>query len=119
MLSSIQRVDARRDALLILSDNLALVLALCKGRPRHFTLLSVIRRIFAYGFRSGLVLSFRWIPSELHYAHKGCRFFDRDYDPIISLLHVLTQRLPRTSPAQVKDQNCSSLSTNALGWWSD
>ena len=39
--------------LLILSDILALVLALCKGRSKHFTLLSVMRQIFASGFRAG------------------------------------------------------------------
>ena len=42
--------------LLILSDNLALVLALCKGRSKHFTLLSIMRRIFASGFRTGFCL---------------------------------------------------------------
>ena len=39
--------------LLIVSDYLALVLALCKERSTHFTLLSVMRRIFASGFRAG------------------------------------------------------------------
>ena len=43
--------------LLILSDNLALVLLLCKGRSKLFTLLSVMRRIFTSGFRA--VLSYR------------------------------------------------------------
>ena len=37
--------------LLILSDTLVLVLALCNGRSNKFTLLSVMRRIFASGFR--------------------------------------------------------------------
>ena len=45
--------------LLILSDNLALVLLLCKGRSKLFTLLLVMRRIFTSGFREGFVLSFR------------------------------------------------------------
>ena len=42
--------------LLIFSDSLALVLALCKGRANTFTLLSVMRRIFASGFRAGFCL---------------------------------------------------------------
>ena len=49
---------------MILSDNLALVLALCTGRAKQFILLSVMRRIFASGFRASFVPSFRWIPSE-------------------------------------------------------
>ena len=43
----------RPGRLLILSDNLALVLALCKGRSTCFIFLSVMRRIFASGFRAG------------------------------------------------------------------
>ena len=63
--------------LLILSDNLALVLALFGGRSKNIlTLLSVMRRIFASGFRPGFVLWFRWIPSELNYSDEGSRFFD-------------------------------------------
>ena len=42
--------------LLIFSDSLALVLALCKGRANTFALLSVMRRIFASGFRAGFCL---------------------------------------------------------------
>ena len=55
---------------LILSDNLVLVLALCKERSNIFSLLSVMRRIFASGFRAGFVLSFKWILSELNYPKK-------------------------------------------------
>ena len=50
---------------LILSDNLALALALC------ISLLSVTRRIFASVFRAGFVLSFRWIPLD---SDKGKSF---------------------------------------------
>ena len=92
---------------LILSDNLALVQALCKGRSKHFTLLSVMCRMFASGFRAGFVLSFRWIPSELNYSDKGSRFLDRDEDPSKSVLHVLAQCQPRISPARTCDQVCS------------
>ena len=42
-------------SLLILSDNLVLELALCKGRSIYFTLLPVMRRTFASGFRAGFV----------------------------------------------------------------
>ena len=41
----------------ILSDKLALVLPFCKGRSNNFTLFSVVRHIFASGFRA--VLSYR------------------------------------------------------------
>ena len=64
-----------------------------KDAQEKITLLSVMRRIFASGFRAGFVLSFRWIPPELNYSDKGCRlfdsgsrFFDSDYDPSKSLL---------------------------------
>ena len=36
-----------------------------------FTLLSVMRRFFASGFRAGFILSFRWILSELKYSDKA------------------------------------------------
>ena len=88
----------------ILSDNLAVVLALCKRRSKKFTLLSDMRRIFASGFRARFVLSFRWIPSELIHSDKGNRFCDRDDDPSKSLLHVLPQRLPRFLHAQTGDK---------------
>ena len=55
------------------------------------------------GFWAGFVLSFRWIPSELNSSDKGSRFFDCDYDPNKSLLHVLAQRLPRLPRAQTGD----------------
>ena len=64
--------------LLIFSDNLSLVLALCEVHTKHFTSLSVMRRICASGFKAGFVLSFRWILSKLNYSDKGSRFFDRD-----------------------------------------
>ena len=86
--------------LLIRSDNLSLVLALCKERSKQFTLLSVMRRIFASGLQLGFVLSFWWIPSELNYSDKGGRFFDRDFDPSKSLL---AQRLPRSPHAPTKN----------------
>ena len=73
--------------LLILSDNLAPVLSLCKGRPNNFTLLPVTRRI------------------ELNYSDKGSRFFDREHDPSKSLLHFLAQRLPRFPHAQTGDRS--------------
>ena len=92
----------------ILSDNLALVPALCTGRSNKFTLLSVMRRIFASGFRARFVLSFRSIPSELNYSDKGRRFFDRDHDLSKSSLHVLAQRLTRSSPTQTCDRDCLS-----------
>ena len=67
-----------------------------------------MRRIFASGFGAGFVLSFRWIPSELHQSEKECRFFDHDYDTSTSLLHVLAQRLTRSSPARTCDLGCFS-----------
>ena len=66
--------------LLVLSVNLALAPAFCKVRSKHFTLLSVMRRIFTSGFRKGFVLSFRWLPSVLNNSDKGSRFF-ADHDP--------------------------------------
>ena len=85
-------------------DNLALVLALCKGRSKHFALLSVMRRIFATGFRISLVVEVGTV--GVGYSDKGSRSCDCDYDSSKSLLHVLAQRLTRASPAQTCDLNC-------------
>ena len=70
------------------------------------TLLSVLCRIITSGVWAGYVLSFRWIPSELNYSDKGSRFFNGDHDPSKSLLHVLAQRLTRSSPERTSDQDC-------------
>ena len=91
--------------LLIVSDNLALVLVLCKGRS-FFSLLSVMCRIFASGFQAGVVFSFTWVASELNCFDKGSRCFDREYDSNKSLLHVLAQPLPRFLRAQTRDKAC-------------
>ena len=91
-------------SLLILSGNLAPVLALCKGRSKYLSLLSVMRRIVASGFRAAFVLSFRLMSSDLKISDKGSRFFDRDYP----FLHLLAQRLTRASPSRASDQGCSS-----------
>ena len=45
------------------------------------------------------------MPSQLNYSDMGNRFFDRDYDPIKLLLHVLAQRSTRSSPAPTSDQD--------------
>ena len=78
--------------LLILSDNLALVLALCKAQKTHSQTLKTFYIAFSHAsylcvwFLGGFLSSFRWmIPSELNYSDKGSRFFDRDYDPSKSL----------------------------------
>ena len=46
----------------------------------------------------------------MNYSDEGNLFFDRDYDPSKSLLHVLAQRLPRISPARTCDRDCLSSS---------
>ena len=94
--------------LLMISDSISLMLALSKGRS-IFSLLSVMRRIFASGFRAGFVSSFRWIPSKLKCSEKGGRFFYREYDPSQSRLHGLALRLTRSSPTQTCDRNLVKL----------
>ena len=69
-------------------------------------MLSVLRRVFASGCRAGFVLSFSWLPSESNFSDRGSRFFDHDCDPIKSLLHVLAQRLTRSSPSRTSDEEC-------------
>ena len=102
--------------LVILSDNLALVLARSKGRSTHIILLSAVRRIFACGLR-GFAVSFRWIPSELNDSDEGRCFFDRCCDPSKSLLRVLAQRSPLFLPARARDQDCPSHSLLHLDVW--
>ena len=36
-----------------------------------FSLPSVVCRMFVSGFSAGVVLSFRWVPSELNYSDNG------------------------------------------------
>ena len=105
-----QRVVIRWDALLILSDNLALVLAQCKRRSTTCTLHSVMRRIFPSGFRAGFVLSFRWIPSELNCSNQRSRFFDREYAPPPD-----AKRPSRVSPCQRSAVRCPT-PTLAFCW---
>ena len=81
------------------------------ARSKHFTLLSVMRRIFASGFRAGFVSPLWRIQSELNYSDEGSRFFDRDYDPSMSVLHFFAQRLTWSSPRQTYDRDCFSPST--------
>ena len=99
--------------LLILSDNHAQVLALCKGRSKHFYA-AFSHASNLCGFGTGFVLSFRWIPSELNYSEKGGRFLDRDYDLSKSLLNALAQRIARSSPSLTK-QRISFFLAFALG----
>ena len=103
MLFAMQNTRHPPGRFLILSDNLALVLALCKGRSNKFKLLSVMRRIFVSGIRAGFIFvvqmgTFR----ELNFS------VDRDYDSIKSLLHVLAQRSARSLPAQTCTSDCFS-----------
>ena len=84
-----QRVVIRLDASGSFLTILRWCLRFAKDAQNDVTLHSVLRRIFASGFRAGFVISFRWIPSELNYAEKGSRFFGRDHDPSKALLHVL------------------------------
>ena len=88
-------------------ENLALVVALCKGRSKFFHL-DFSRAWYLCVWLQGrfCLISFRWIPSEVNYSDEGSRFFDHDYDPSKSLLHVLAQRLTRSSPAPTCDQDC-------------
>ena len=95
------------------SDNLALLLALCKRRSKHFTLLPVMRRILTSCFRAGSVLSFRWLPSELNYSHEGTSFLARartsDHDCFSpSLMHVDAGEVDLTSHTRVPSVNDQS-----------
>ena len=97
---------------LTFSDNPALLLALCKGRPNTFTLLSVMRRIFVSGFATGFVLSFRLIPSIIPTRE------------VVSLTVIMTRAnhffmiwhsaQTQSSPAQTCDRDCLSPSLTHL-----
>ena len=97
---------------LTFSDNPTLLLALCKGRPNTFTLLSVMRRIFVSGFATGFVLSFRLIPSIIPTRE------------VVSLTVIMTRAnhffmiwhsaQTQSSPAQTCDRDCLSPSLTHL-----
>ena len=93
--SDMQRVVIIRwDAFLILSDSLALVLALRKGRSNKIFYIAKKSCVGSLRLASGQVLSYRcrWIPSELKSF-----FFDCDYGPSKSFLcTVLAQHLRKS-----------------------
>ena len=62
-----------------------------------------MRRIFASGFRTGFVPSYRWIPSELNHSDERSHSFDRDYDQR-TLIHALAQRIARSSPSRTNQE---------------
>ena len=87
----------------ILSDNLALVPALCKGRSKnsHASYLCIwLQGRFCRIFQVDTV--------RIELCDEGSRFFDRDYDLGKSLLHVLAQRSPLIPPTRTCDQDCQS-----------
>ena len=51
---------------LVLSDSMASILCLCKGRSSAATMLKSIRAISSLILASGIVLRARWLPSELN-----------------------------------------------------
>ena len=51
---------------------------------------------------------------RVEFSDKKSRSFDRDHDPSKSLLHVLAQRLTRSSPERTCDQDCLSPSRMML-----
>ena len=59
---------------LILSDNLALVLAVGKGRSSSPCLLQALRSIFALSVLTDTAFLVRWIPSELKPSDAASRF---------------------------------------------
>ena len=89
-----QRVEYPPGRILIVSDNLALVLALCKGRSTKFHIaFSHASNLCVWFPGQNLSLSFRWISSELNYSDKGSHFFECALcNSSKSLLHVLAQR---------------------------
>ena len=60
----------------VLNDNLAVVLALQKGRCSNYGLLRIIRRISAHCLVTGIRLSVRWVPSESNVADKPSRWWE-------------------------------------------
>ena len=62
---------------LILNDNMGVVLAVMKGRCSSFSLLCLLRRIWAHSLASGVRLSVRWVASELNVADRDSRAWEK------------------------------------------
>ena len=78
ILQAVRHMECRYPSgrLCVLCDSLGLILAVYKERSQKFALLAIMRRIFACGFRAGVLFAFKWIPSRPGYSEVGSRFFD-------------------------------------------
>ena len=89
------------------------MLALAKGRSSSFVLLSVIRKVYAAAFRSGHVLHFRWVPSEVNFADEGSSFYDPCYQPQKCILYRLrAQSQPDSDVRQLPIANSNSVASS-------
>ena len=93
---------------ILLSHNLALVLALCKKRPNIFYIAFSHASHLCVWFQGWFCLMVQVDTVRIKSSDEESRFFDCDYDPSKSLLHVLAQRLTSTSPSRTSGQDCSS-----------
>ena len=69
----LRNTQLRGHRLLFLNDNMALTLALGKGRSTHFVLNQTCRELLALSIAGDLSVAVRWIPSEQNPADKGSR----------------------------------------------
>ena len=71
-------------------DTMSICLSFARARCRHFKVLVLIRRVYAYAFARNLRFSFRWIPSELNSSDRPSRHISHvlgtdDEDPLATL----------------------------------
>ena len=72
--------------LLFLVDNMALCLAVNKGRSSKASLKGILREIASISLATGCKITCRWIPSELNVADKPSRLRLRRQRPFKGLL---------------------------------
>ena len=74
MVRHVSRSMPSRDCrVILLNDNMGVVLAMTRGRSRHFPLLRQCRRVLCFGLATGLIFIWGWIASELNSSDVGSR----------------------------------------------
>ncbi len=67
---------------LLLTDNMATVLAMCRSRARDFGLLRQVRRVCALCLHHNIWLCVRWIASETNPADGPSRVYEKDNNKV-------------------------------------
>ena len=94
----------------MLVDNLALALAVTKGRATSMHLNFTCRKLAAISFASGSRFVTRWIPSEVNPADEPSRVF------VKSNHHATQRQAPPAPPGLIAENHVLLCETEEKGW---